>query len=366
MDRISLKYFSRELLVILPLVLLMAGCGPSQQEIMARSKLENAKTTYNEASANPSVSTNAPVALLDAQKEIKAAENASNYVEMEHRAYLAERKTKTAVAIAEKKVAENEIEKLSRESSAVLLAKRERELKAAQSQSEAKSLEMERLRMDVEQRNRELEKARQEAKAMAGESEQARQLAETKVREAEQAKLLAESRAQEVEQARLLAEASQREAEAKNLEAEKSKAESELLLKELSELKAKQTERGIVLTVGDVLFETGKSKLSPRAEQSVVKLADFLKKHSKRNILIEGHTDSVGSEAYNLNLSEKRADSVRSNLLAKDISPERITSKGYGEQYPVATNSTKLGRQLNRRVEVIILNEGVNPESAIR
>ena len=359
--------------LIVPMFLLLSGCAPSQQEIMARSKLEKARATYNETSANPVVANNAPVALLEAEKQIKAAESTDDFVEMEHFAYLADRKTQTAVAIADKKVAEKEMEKLSKESSAVLLAKRERQLKAAQSLADTRTLELEKARQEAEQRTRDLEKARQEAESMAGKSEELQRLAEAKVREAEQAQLLAESRAQQVEQARQVAEAQTREAEqskllaeAKAREAEKSKSESEQLLKELTELKAKQTERGIVLTVGDVLFETGQARLSPRAEKSVTKLATFLNKNLKRNILIEGHTDSVGSADYNLKLSKRRANSVRDNLMAKGISPERITTRGYGENYPVSTNDTKIGRQLNRRVEVIILNEGVSPESVAR
>lgn len=369
--------------VLLPLVLL-AGCGQSQQELMARDRLAKVQTSYNEASANPEVAANAPVALLDASRMLKAAGDTTDYNQMEQLTYLGERKTQTAVAIAEKKVAENKIEKLSRESSSILLAKRERELNLSRSQADARLRELESLQLEADKRARELESARQKAVTAAGENMQARQLAETQVRDAEQARQLAEAKVREAEQARLLAEEqtrqaqllaeakhgeaeeARRQAEAKALEAENVKAESARIIRELAELKANQTERGIVLTVGDVLFETNKANLSPRAEKSIVKLAEFLKKNSNRNLLIEGHTDSVGSDEYNLVLSNKRADSVKENLLAKGVAPERITTKGYGEKYPVAPNSTKIGRQNNRRVEVVILNEGVKPESVMR
>jgi outer membrane protein OmpA-like peptidoglycan-associated protein len=82
--------------------------------------------------------------------------------------------------------------------------------------------------------------------------------------------------------------------------------------------------------------------------------------------LIEGHTDSVGSDEYNLDLSKKRAEAVKNALVAKGVGEERITPKGYGKKYPVASNKTSDGRQLNRRVEVVILNEGVKPETQFR
>jgi outer membrane protein OmpA-like peptidoglycan-associated protein len=137
-------------------------------------------------------------------------------------------------------------------------------------------------------------------------------------------------------------------------------------MKELSELKAQQTERGIVLTIGDVLFATGKATLSGDANRSVAKLADFLKRYPGRNVLIEGHTDSVGSDEFNLALSQQRADSVKEKLVADAVDAARITTVGYGKKYPMASNDTAAGKQLNRRVEVIVLNEGVKAESQMR
>jgi outer membrane protein OmpA-like peptidoglycan-associated protein len=137
-------------------------------------------------------------------------------------------------------------------------------------------------------------------------------------------------------------------------------------MKELSELKAQQTERGIVLTIGDVLFATGKANLSSAADKSVAKLAEFLKKYPTRNVLIEGHTDSVGSDDFNLALSQQRANSVKARLVADAVDAARITTVGYGEKYPVASNDTKAGKAQNRRVDLIVLNEGVKAETQMR
>ncbi len=137
-------------------------------------------------------------------------------------------------------------------------------------------------------------------------------------------------------------------------------------LKELEELNAKETSRGLVLTLGDVLFASGKATLLPGARRTLDKLVTFLKENPERKVLIEGHTDNVGSSAYNLDLSLRRAEAVKEALVAQGIDPERIVAQGYGEIYPVASNADAAGRQRNRRVEIVILDEGVSPESMER
>jgi outer membrane protein OmpA-like peptidoglycan-associated protein len=100
--------------------------------------------------------------------------------------------------------------------------------------------------------------------------------------------------------------------------------------------------------------------------RAVNRLAAFLNEYENRNLLIEGHTDSIGTPEYNLDLSRRRAEAVRRALMEKEIAPDRIITKGYGKSYPVASNETKAGRRQNRRVEVIILNEGVSGKSMLR
>lgn len=135
-------------------------------------------------------------------------------------------------------------------------------------------------------------------------------------------------------------------------------ARTQQLEAELADLKAKETERGLVLTLGDVLFESNAADLRADALQKLYVLVTYLKEHPDRNVLIEGHTDSIGTETYNLELSQRRATAVRTFLVRNGIDPERLTAQGYGQAQPVASNATAVGRQENRRVEVVILREG--------
>jgi outer membrane protein OmpA-like peptidoglycan-associated protein len=142
--------------------------------------------------------------------------------------------------------------------------------------------------------------------------------------------------------------------------------QSAQLQAEVDALKAKQTDRGIVLTLGDVLFDTGRATLNPGAAAKMDRLASFLNEHPDRRVQIEGFTDSVGGDAYNQDLSERRAEAVKAALTMRGIDPSRIATEGYGKAYPVASNSDSGGRQLNRRVEVVIgnANTPIAPRSA--
>jgi outer membrane protein OmpA-like peptidoglycan-associated protein len=123
--------------------------------------------------------------------------------------------------------------------------------------------------------------------------------------------------------------------------------------KELADLKAKQTDRGMVLTLGDVLFDTGRATLKPGADRDMDRLAQALKDNANTRVIIEGHTDSVGSEDYNLALSERRAEAVGSALRSRGVPADRFEIKGLGKAFPVASNDTESGRQQNRRVEIV-------------
>lgn len=150
-----------------------------------------------------------------------------------------------------------------------------------------------------------------------------------------------------------------READAAHLVAADATAQSAELQRQLDELNAKNTDRGTVLTLGDVLFETGKADLKIGATSKLNKLAAFLAAYPNRTVAIEGYTDSVGSSAFNDALSQRRADSVKSYLTSQGVSSTRLTTAGKGESDPIAGNDSAAGRQQNRRVEVIIANPPV-------
>jgi outer membrane protein OmpA-like peptidoglycan-associated protein len=137
---------------------------------------------------------------------------------------------------------------------------------------------------------------------------------------------------------------------------------------ELEALKATPTPRGLVMTLGgDVLFDTGRSELKSGAARRLDQLAQFLVAHPERRVQIDGFTDSVGTDAYNEDLSQRRADAVKSALLSRGVDAARIGTEGYGKSYPVANNNDSGGRQLNRRVEVVIGNTGspIAPRSGL-
>jgi outer membrane protein OmpA-like peptidoglycan-associated protein len=142
-------------------------------------------------------------------------------------------------------------------------------------------------------------------------------------------------------------------------ERETQHAQSELAStrQELSALQAKQTDRGMVVTLSDVLFDTGRSTLKPGADRDLDRLAQALKDNSSTRVMIEGHTDSVGSDAYNEELSQRRAQAVADALRTRGVASDRYESKGLGKSFPVASNSTAAGRQQNRRVEIVFSDD---------
>jgi outer membrane protein OmpA-like peptidoglycan-associated protein len=163
--------------------------------------------------------------------------------------------------------------------------------------------------------------------------------------------VLLDKRAAEARSAEAAAQASRESA----LQA---RAELEDLQKEYDALAAKRTERGMVLTLGDVLFDTDKATLKPGASTEIERLANFLKQHADTRIRIEGHTDSVGTEAYNEDLSRRRAQAVSDALAGLGVSPQRIQEIAKGEGFPVVSNDTAAGRQQNRRVEIVFSDPG--------
>ncbi len=263
---------------------------------------------------------NAAVALHDAQKTLAEAEQVwekdQDRDEVEHLAYVTKQQVEIARAVGERNLVEREIERLSAERQKIVLEAREREIARTRREAEVKAQEAELAREQATAAQSQAKKAQEEALARAQDAEQARKTA------------------------------AQIEAERKELERQMQALQANV----------KQTERGLVLTLGDVLFEFDQADLKPGAVRNLQPLISFLKENSSRGVTIEGHTDSVGSDAYNLTLSQRRADAVRRLLIANGIAADRVTARGLGEAYPVASNESKEGQLMNRRVEVVISN----------
>lgn len=295
--------------------LILGACATSQP---APPALVEARSTVRSAELDAQVQTQAPLELKKASDSLNRAnmllDKGEPMADVSSAAYVASQQAKTAMAIAQAKGND-----------------------AAMSTAE---LERERARSDM----RTLEAQR--ARAQTGAARQQTAMAEQRATGAEQ-------RAAGAEQQAAVAQASATDAQQQAAE----------LQKRLSELQAKQTERGMLVTLGDVLFESGRAEVKPGAQNSLSKLATFLKQYPTRHILIEGHTDNVGSASYNEGLSQRRAGAVQSSLMGMGVPANRVTTAGYGKDYPIADNTTDTNRALNRRVEVYIADNDMPVKS---
>lgn len=200
-----------------------------------------------------------------------------------------------------------------------------------------------------------------EAEGLAGYAE-----AQTATLARERETLLLDARTREAEFANARADAERRAADLARTDAEIARADADAaklqiqaLVIQLSELEAKQTERGLVVTLGDVLFEVDRADLKPGATRSLGELIQVLRENPNAIVAIEGHTDSTGTRDHNLSLSQRRAESVRSYLVSQGIDAARISAQGLGPDFPVASNGDAAGRQQNRRVELVIQDRPV-------
>lgn len=285
--------------------------------------VEDARIAVNRAEADARVTQLAPAELQRA-RDLLARADAQWTKEREeesaaHLAYLARQQAAIAEARARQRAADAQIADANSERDRVRLQARTREAEQARQRAQS---------------------AQEQAHAARSSFEQAEQAAQAAQREAQAAQ-------QEAATAR----------EAAATERDKARAEAERtahVQQQLADLAAKPTPRGIVVTLQDVVFDVGKAELKPGAERYIERLAAVLSENPDRRVLIEGFTDSQGGEEYNRTLSERRAGAVRQALVDKGVAPHRIEMRGYGESFPIASNDSATGRQLNRRVEVVI------------
>ena len=235
--------------------------------------------------------------------------------------------------------------------------------------------EQEALRRSSEERAMKAELEAEQAKTEANrearerqEAEEARLQAERERKRAERAAAEAEVAREQAERARATALAEQESAQAQAQQARTAAQQAEQekeqtrarLLQQLNEvLQTRESARGLIVSMPDVLFDTGKYTLQAGARERLAKVAGILQAYPGLRVEVEGHTDSVGMEDYNRRLSEHRAASVRDFLVSQGVSPSNIGSQGMGESAPVASNETAPGRQLNRRVDLVVSGEAI-------
>jgi outer membrane protein OmpA-like peptidoglycan-associated protein len=228
-------------------------------------------------------------------------------------------------------------------------------------------------RIAAEKAKADAERAKQEAETAAANAERVKQEAIEARRSADEARQSAVAQQQqlaaEADRARGAAADADRlrqEAERQRQEAERQRAKSEedqaqlrqqLLTQFNAILQTRDTARGLIVNMSDVLFDSGKYSLKPGAREKLAKVAGIILGHPGLKIAVEGHTDSVGGDEYNLKLSQNRANSVRAYLVSQSIDPAAVTATGFGKTMPVADNRTAAGRQANRRVELVVSGE---------
>jgi outer membrane protein OmpA-like peptidoglycan-associated protein len=278
--------------------------------------LDEARADFVAANNNPQVATYAPMEFKQAGEALDRANQAAAQREsldtIDRLAYVAKQRIGTAQEVAKSKAAEAEVADASRQ----------------------------RDRVQLEARTAEADRAKRDAAAA----------------QAQVATAQAQAQDAQAQAAAAQQQAAQQADRASRLEA--------LLV----ELHAKKTDRGMVVTIGDVLFATDRAELNANGMATVRKLAEIMMQNPDRTVMVEGFTDSTGSAAHNKDLSERRAASVAQALASLGVPRERIGTRGYGEAFPVASNDTASNRQLNRRVEIVLSNEGatIPPRAAQR
>lgn len=295
--------------VCLAFAVLLGACSSMPA---TTSLLDQTRSDYRAAQTNPAVTTYAALELQQAGDAIALANNAAQERQSESKidalAYLAKQKIALSQEVGKQKAAEAGVANAGKERDQIRLA----------------------------QRTNEADQANMNAA-------QAKLAAE----QATAATLAAQNQA-------ALAQGDAAEAQRKAAEAQ---ARNATLEAQLSELAAKKTERGIIITLGDVLFGVDQAALTPDGLRTVQKLGAIMQQNPQRTVMVEGFTDSTGSHAHNQTLSERRAASVAAALQEMGIARERIATRGFGETNPVASNANAQDRQLNRRVEIVLSND---------
>jgi len=294
-----MKSQSLKTMRLVPAALALAVMAACSTTPTTTSLLDQTRADFMAAQSTPSVAANAPLEFKAASDALDRANAAAakkdSLDEIDKLAYIAKQKIATAQEVAKQKQAESEVANAGRQRDEIRLEQRTAEANQAKSQAN--------------QAKAEADAARAQADAAAN---------------------------------------SARDEAAKNA----------ALQQQLADLQAKQTDRGLVITLSDVLFNVDRAELSAEGMRTVQKMADVLMQEPQSAVLIEGFTDSTGSADHNLQLSQRRAESVRNALIGLGVKSDKIATRGYGEAFPVASNADAGSRQLNRRVEIVLSQNG--------
>ncbi len=305
--------------------------------------LESARAVVSQTADNAEVARRAPLELKAARDTIDKADNVwrndRDEGEVNHLSYLAKQRAEVARNLARSRQVDEDVKDANSAGDKLRL--------------EARTREAEKARLDATAAQNQTQTAQAQARQAQLDAANAQQNAAAATR------MAAADRAQSI--------AAQEAAAAERLRAEQAAGTANAaqervrqLEAQLKDIEGKQTERGLLVTLGDVLFAFNKSELTPQAGPRLDKLASFLKQFPQRKLLVEGYTDAIGTDAYNLELSERRAEAIREALVARGVDTTRVVTKGYGKAYPVADNASVDGRAVNRRVEVVIADDNGN------
>lgn len=330
----SLQRMTRTALMVL-LAAALAACAV--QPPRENAALRNLQNDLEEFRANTELSERVPLALSDAERAVRAAKaEGLSEAELSHRINLAAKRIEIARAEAFRAQARDQIDVVEAERTRLLLR--------------ASRLEVQQARREAERALLQSEAAREETERTRMEAMTAEELREEAARREQQAR-------EEAAAARRLAEAQASEIQLARREAELATEAAQSMQRRLDYLELRETDRGVVVTLGDVLFASGETTLQPQARNQLDDVVKLVQGEPDKQIRIEGHTDSTGSSSANMRISRLRAEAVRDALIEQGISGDRIQAVGMGEDFPIASNETAEGRRKNRRVDVILLND---------
>ena len=311
----TLPVFRSTLIVAAVSMALLAACATPA---VKQDSTVGLRDRLSRLQADPELSSRAPVAIKDAESALAEAERPERDSALAaHRYFMADRQIDKADAMAHERLAVDQRKQLGEAREAMRLQARTQEADAANARARV---------------------------AQADAQDQRREAADANDRTA-----VALASADDQRVAATAARAANAEAQAGAVE----------LQRQIDALNARATDRGLVITLGDVMFDSGAATLRSSGDSHLDRLAGFLNRYPLRTARIEGYTDSVGTDDYNLALSQRRADAVKSYLVNKGVAAERVTTDGKGKSAPVASNQSSAGRQQNRRVEVILADAQV-------